>query len=216
MEACPSPVPPKSVPISPRSTNENTLTVFIPPVQQQQGCADTTKAITLSPQPLKLVVETTTDWPSVSATFFVGITGAMVALAVGAMAYLGQRNQVRAATANFRHGWQQELRALVAKFISVTARIHYELESNPDYLNNSESNDEYSQLIETHAKIELMLDRSKSYAKEISKLTARLIEAVKTHKIDQLSQLSNDLLDVVNGVLEQTWRDIRNDLRGKA
>lgn len=215
MESCSSSPPPKPVPVPPRATNENTVTVYIPPTQSQQQCAEATKAITLSPQPLKLVVDTATDWPAVSATFFVGVTGALVALAVGAMAYLGQRNQVRAATANFRHGWQLELRAQVAKFISVTARIHYELESNPDYLNSSESNGEYSQLIETHAKIELMLDRAKPYAKEISSLTARLIAAVKKHEVDQLGQLSHDLLKVVNGVLEQTWKDIRNDLHGK-
>lgn len=179
-----------------------------------QICTDGTKALTLSPQPLQLSVETSTDWPAVAATSFVGITGALVALAVGAMAYIGQRNQVRAATANFRHGWQQELRQLVAKFISVVARLHYELEANPNYLNSSESNAEYSQLIETHATIELMLDRSKPYAKQISKLTDRLIAAVKKQEIDQLAQLSEDLLEVVNGVLEQAWQDIRNDLRG--
>ena len=181
-----------------------------------QSCSDGARAITLSPQPLKLAVDTSTDWPTVAATSFVGITGALVALAVGAMAYMGQRNQVRAATANFRHGWQQELRQLVAKFISIIARLHYELEANPDYLNSSESNAEYSQLIETHATIELMLDRSKPYAKQISKLTERLISAVKKQEIDQLGQLSSDLLEVVNGVLEQTWQDIRNDLRGKS
>lgn len=208
IEPCLSPPPPKPVPMTPRATNENTVTVYIPPPQSQQQCPETTKAIMLSPQPLKLFIDTPTDWPSVS-------TGALVALAVGAMAYFGQRNQVRAATANFRHGWQQELRALTAKFISVTARIHYELESNPDYLNSSESNSEYSQLIETHAKIELMLDHSKPYATEISNLTAQMIQAVKNNEIDKLSQLSHNLLKIVNGVLEQAWKDIRNDLRGK-
>ena len=215
MENCPSPPPTRPTPTLPRATNENTVTVNLPPMTAQ-SCSDGARAITLSPQPLKLAVDTSTDWPTVAATSFVGITGALVALAVGAMAYMGQRNQVRAATANFRHGWQQELRQLVAKFISIIARLHYELEANPDYLNSSESNAEYSQLIETHATIELMLDRSKPYAKQISKLTERLISAVKKQEIDQLGQLSSDLLEVVNGVLEQTWQDIRNDLRGKS
>lgn len=215
MDTCPSLPPTRKVQVSPRATNENTLTVNLPPIAAQ-SCIDDTKAVTLSPQPLKLVVDASTDWPAVAATSFVGITGALVALAVGALAYMGQRNQVRAATASFRHGWQQELRQLTAKFISVIARLHYELEANPDYLNSSESNAEYSQLIETHAKIELMLDQSKPYSKEISKLTKRLIGAVKSQKIDQIEQLSSDLLEVVNGVLEQTWQDIKNDLRGKS
>jgi len=215
MEKCSSPLPVKSAHGQSRAANENTVTVYLPSSQSQQFCGENTKAITLSPQPLKLDVNTATDWPAVSATFFVGVTGALVALAVGGMAYLGQRSQVRAATANFRHDWQKELRGLVAKFISVAARIHYELESNPDYLSSSESNSEYSQLIETHAKIEMMLDRSKPYAKEISKISSRLIDAVKNHQVNQISLLSSDLLDVANGVLEQTWQDIRNDLRGK-
>lgn len=162
---------------SSRATNENTAIFYIPPIQPQHFCVENTKAITLTPQPLKLDIYT--------------------------------------ATADFRHDWQKELRTLVAKFISVSARIHYELESNPDYLNSSESNGEYSQLIETNAKIKLMLDRSKPYALEISNLTSQLIMAVKKHEIHDISQLSDELLKVANGVLEQAWLDIRKDLRGK-
>jgi hypothetical protein len=208
METCPSPAQPRLASTLPRATNVNSITVNLPPAPPALACVEGVKAITLSPQPLKIAIETTTDWPVVLATFFVGIS-------VATMTYMGQRTQVRAATANFRNGWQQELRQLIAKFIAVIARIHYELSANPDYLNSSESNPEYSQLIETHATIELMLDRSKPYAKEISKLTERLIDSVKTRKIDQLDPLSEDLLGVVNGVLEQTWKDIRNDLKGK-
>lgn len=74
---------------SSRATNENTAIFYIPPIQPQHFCVENTKAITLTPQPLKLDIYTATDWPAVSATFFVGITGAMVALAVGGIAYLG-------------------------------------------------------------------------------------------------------------------------------
>lgn len=200
---------------TPKATNVNTLTVNLPHYPELQNGAEGTKAFTLSPQPIQLSVESSTDWPTVMATSFVGITGAFVALAVGAMAYLGQRNQVRAATANFRHGWQIELRELIAKFIAVTSRIHYELEANPDYLNSSESNIEYSTLIETRSKIELMLDRSKSYSKDIFKRLEGLISAVKKQEIDRIFELSEELLEIGNGVLEQAWRDIRDDLKGK-
>lgn len=199
----------------PKATNVNTLTVNLPSYPTQQNSSESSKALTLSPQPIQLSVESSTDWPTVMATSFVGITGAFVALAVGAMAYLGQRNQVRAATANFRHGWQIELRELIAKFIAVTSRIHYELEANPDYLNSSKSNIEYSTLIETRSKIELMLDRSKSYSKDISRRLEGLISAVKKQEIDRIFELSEELLEIANGVLEQTWQDIRNDLKGK-
>lgn len=60
-----------------------------------------------------------------------------------------------------------------------------------------------------------MLDRSKPYALEISNLTSQLIMAVKKHEIHDISQLSDELLKVANGVLEQAWLDIRKDLRGK-
>jgi hypothetical protein len=181
---------------------------------QQQSCTESAKAITLAPQPLKISIETTTDWPAVLATTFVGISGALIALVVGALAYIGQRNQVRAATANFRHGWQVELRQSVAKFMSIIARLHYELDANPDYLNSSESNAEYSALIETHARIELMLDRSKDYSKNISRLTNDLVSKVKERKTGEIGPLGGELLTVVNGVLEQAWNDIKKDLRG--
>ena len=199
---------------TPRATNENSININLPQ-QLIPACENGTKAITLQPQPIQLAVDTSTDWPAIAATSFVGLTGALVAFAVGYMAYLGQRNHVRAAKANFRHGWQQEIKQLIAKFIAVIARIHYELGVNPDYLNSSESNQTFSDLIETHSRIELMLDRSKSYAKEISRVTGLLIEAVKERKIDNLNKLSNELLEVANGVVEQTWQDIRNDLEGK-
>lgn len=199
---------------APHAINENSININFPQQSFPAG-ENGTKAITLQPQPIKLAVDTSTDWPAIAATSFVGLTGALVAFAVGYMAYLGQRNQVRAAKANFRHGWQQEIKQLIAKFISVIARIHYESVANPDYLNSSESNQIFSDLIETHTRIEIMLDRTKSYSKEISRVTGLLIEAVNDRKIDNLNKLSNELLAVANGVVEQTWQDIRSDLEGK-
>ena len=173
------------------------------------------KAIMLHPQPIQLAVETSTDWPAITATIFSGFAGALVAFAVGWMAYIGQRNQVRAAKANFRHDWQQEIKQLIGKFISTSARINYELEGNPDYLSNSESNQIFSELMETHARIELMLDRKKPYYNDISRITGDIVNAVRAKRINDLSTLANELINVANEVIEKTWQDIRDDLEGK-
>ena len=201
-------------PLMTRTTNENNININLPQ-QLASTCGENIKAITLQPDPIKLAIDTSTDWPAIAATSFVGLTGACVAFAVGYMAYLGQRNNVRASKANFRHGWQQEIKQLIAKFIAIIARIHYETGVNANYLDAPESNQMYSDLIETHARIELMLDQSKEYSKGISIITGDLIEAVKAREIDAINKLSNELLKVANGVIEQTWQDIRNDLEGK-
>ena len=167
----PQPQLPPRLSSPPKATNENHITVNIPPQQVMQAPQGESKAIMLHPQPIQLAVETSTDWPAITATIFSGFAGALVAFAVGWMAYIGQRNQVRAAKANFRHDWQKEIKQLIGKFISTSARINYELEGNPDYLSNSESNQIFSELMETHARIELMLDRKKPYYNDISRIT---------------------------------------------
>ncbi|GAB3365021.1 MULTISPECIES: hypothetical protein [Giesbergeria] len=204
-EACPKPENQDRTNCPERNNNENIITINVP---NQKGSPEASQSITIQPQPVRLSVDTSTDWPAVIAT-------SSVAIAVGIMTYISQRNQIRASKAGFRHDWQKELRTLIAKFISLAATVRYEVGGNPDYLNSSESTELFGQLIDTHAKIELMLDRKKGYSKSISKITEDMILATRSSDINHLEALSNSLVDVANGVLEQAWQDIQDDLHGR-
>lgn len=168
-------------------------------------------AITIQPQPIKLEIETPIDW----GTIFIGLASAAVALAVGYMGYVSQRNQVRALTANFRHNWQQEIKQMLSKLVSITIQFHHKIESDPNYREKPESNNLFSELTETYARIELMLDRKKPYSTEITKTIGILFKSIEDHDTQKLSEVSTTLIDLGNSLVEQTWQDIRKDLKEK-
>ena len=65
-------VPVKKLFALPHSANENNININIP----NQSCSNDEKRLNsfvVEGQPLKLSVETSTDWPTVLATFFVGV-----------------------------------------------------------------------------------------------------------------------------------------------
>ena len=174
-----------------------------------------TSQIKIDPQPLKLSVDTATDWPTVIATMMVGVGSILTTLLVGWLSHANQRSQIRSATANFRHGWQVDLRQTTARFLSVVAKIHFEYDTNPEYSNSKEANKDYSDLIENQAMIELMLDTSKDYTPAIIGHLEKIIQMLRSRDVSGLTEQSNKLTSRVNKVLEQTWDDIRRDLGAK-
>jgi len=175
---------------------------------------DATSTILVNPQPLKLNIETSTDWPIVIATLMVGVGSVLTTLFVGWLTYVNQRNQIRSNKANFRHGWQIDLRLATAKFISITSKIHFELSEDDNYLSSSNGSKALSELLEYQVIIELMLDRSKQYTTEIIALLEAILEQLRGRRVDELTISANSLMIKVNMLLEQTWQDIRNDLDG--
>ena len=207
-------VPVKKLFALPHSANENNININIP----NQSCSNDEKRLNsfvVEGQPLKLSVETSTDWPTVLATFFVGVTGALVAFAVGYMAYRGQRYQIRAAKAQFRHDWQKEIKELIARFVSLIAVISYELQADSNYLTEKNSNKIYGDLIEVYVRIGIMLDRKQPYTKDMSRVLELLVNAVKTGRTDRLNDLSAELTTIANGVVEKTWIDINDDIEDR-
>lgn len=220
METCQSQVQPAPRPQSsnarPASENNNNITLSFPQQQLPQACGDNVKAITLQPQPIQLHVDTPTDWPSVASSLVVGMAGAFIAVKVGVMTSQGQKNQVRASTANFRHAWQQEFKQNVGKFVSAVTRLNFELIGDKKY--NESKRSEYIQIccniIECQALIDVMLDRSKSYYDEISSTSSRIVEAAKKGDITDFEDLMNKFVDIANRVVEKTWQDMRDDIEG--
>lgn len=203
------PRPIKSKVVTP--TNQNSITINTPSNADQSA---SNAIVTLNPQPIKLVVDTPTDWPTVIASGSVGVGSMVVALAVGILAARAQRKQVLAATANFRGEWQKNLREAIASYIGIAARISYEIDVDKGYLDKPESNEIYMNLIQTHASVQLLLDSSKKDHVHIDTLMGKLLAAAKRSDTRDMNQLANDLVKVASEVLEKSWQQIRRNLRG--
>lgn len=216
METCQSqaqPAPrPQSSNARPANENNNNITINLPQQQFPQACGDNVKAITLQPQPIQLHVDTPTDWPQVVASIAVGLASAFVAYKVAAISREGQRNQTRAYQAEFRKDWQKEFKELIGKFISISARIKFELDLNEGYLKSPESNQLYCDFIEYKVRIDLMLDRSDSKFNEVIRISDILVNSVEERKFDKMGSAISELIVESNKIVEKAWQDIRSDI----
>ncbi len=181
-----------------------------------EGPKGKTSHIAVAPQPLKLTVETPTDWPTVLATLLVGIGSILITSMVGWLSYSSQRSQIRSNTANFRHKWGDDLREASAQFFATVALIKFELDGNAAFISQNESNKLFSDLVTAQFKIGLMLDKKQPYTVTILNLLSETIEHLKLNKPIDLNDTLNKLHDELNAVLEKTWADIKNDLKGKS
>ncbi len=172
--------------------------------------------IIIDPQPLKLNVETSTDWPTVTATFLVGIGSILITSMVGWLSFSTQRMQIRSNIANFRNKWGEDLREASAQFFALITLIKFEIDQDPQYLSKKDSNKLFSDLITAQAKIGLMLDKKQPYTEKITDLLNRSFDYLKANKETELTTAINDLHSAMNDVLEKTWGDIKEDLRGES
>jgi len=171
------------------------------------------QALQVQPQPFRVDVETSTDWPVVLATLAVGVGSILTSLVVGWLSVVNQRTQVRSSIANFRHAWIQELREQFSRFISLSAKISYEITHDAKYLISEKSNQPFGDLMESQAHILLMLDQKKSYCGELNTIMNDMVDALRVYDQKKLSTRTQDLANRANEVLEIGWQDIKSDLR---
>lgn len=198
--------------------NSNSITLNFPShgsLCNQLSTEKTQSQILVSPQPLKLSLENSTDWPPVIATFLVGIGSVMTTLLVGWLSAMNQRSQIRSNIATFRHKWLEDLREATSDFIALATRIHNELNDNPDYWETSQSTELFSQLVRLRAKIVLMLDAKKKYADELVELMNAAIEALRNHSEERINSSVNNLTEKAKEILELAWTDIKRDLQSQ-
>lgn len=189
--------------------NENHINVSFPLQQFQQEKQGEVKAITLESQPIRIHVDAPTDWPPI-------LISAVVAVSVGLMAYFGQINQVRASRANFRHEWQQEFKQNVGRFIAAAAGINILLKQDDDCLNNDDFRLLFCDFVEYQVRIELMLDRSKSYSGQLVDRVDKFAVAVLSRNSEEVEKLLKEFIDMSNGIVEKVWQDMRGDLDGSS
>lgn len=198
--------------------NTNSITVNLPApghLCNQTMVEKSQNQILVSPQPLKIFVDNSTDWPPVIATFLVGIGSVMTTLLVGWLSAMNQRTQIRSNIATFRHKWLEELREATAEFVALMARMHNESKADPKFWELPESNELYSQAIRQHAKISLMLDAKKDYSKKLDDLMTKATEAIKSGHADKATEIVNSLIEEAREVLESAWTDIKRDLQSQ-
>lgn len=200
----------------PRAGNENVINISLPShegwVQRQPQA---TQQIQIDPQPIKLFIDSTTDWPTV----LVGAGSILTAGIVGWLTHVNQKrqaaaqeNQTKATAATFRAEWQVSLRSAIAKFLSQVALIKFELDADPGYLSKSDSNAPYSELIESQVLIGLLLDPSKRRTDRVKDLASEIISDLKSKNTTQINLKVNELADISADILEKAWQDIQKDL----
>ena len=192
----------------------NNITLTASPTLYPQAANESKSEILINPQPLKLVVDTPTDWPTVIATGLIGIGSIVTSGILARITYINQKSQIRAGTASFRQKWLEELRETTSEFLATAANIKLETLYDTDYFRSEKSNGEYSKLIRLQSKIELMLDKKQSYSQKVEDYLDAIVESLENdrHKFDEnLNKLHNIMRDI----LEKAWTDIKNDLKGK-
>ncbi|MGH2421163.1 hypothetical protein ACRCF9_11700 [Pseudomonas canadensis] len=164
-----------------------------------------TQSFTLSDnQKFVIKLESDTDWPSVIATFVVGV-------AIAWFAYNTQKSQIRSSVANFRHDWQNNLRSKIAEFMSKIYLLQAAAHENTKHSSSSEYTKLYSEILLIQATVELMLDLKKDYTKDLTRLMEDTIKIAKSDP-SELNRIVHELNLKANEVLEQAWQDIRKDL----
>lgn len=187
------------------SSKDQKITIEINNGLPQTGKTADTQAVTLvDGQKFTIKIDSDTDWPSVTATFAVGV-------AIAWFAYNTQKSQIRSSAANFRHTWQNDLRSNLAQFMSKIFLIHANIRKDPDFFSKPESDKLYSEILLVQATVELMLDSTKNYTKELTRLMEETIQTAKKTP-DKLNYVVHELNKKANEVLELAWQDIRKDL----
>lgn len=168
----------------------------------------------VDPQPLRLAVDTATDWPTVAATSLVGVGSIVTSILVAWITRVNQRSQLRASTATFRQQWMTELRIAVAEFFELVAMTKFEMEEDSGDTKTKISSANYSRIIFLQSKIGLMLDEQQPYTEKVNTLLDDIIRHLKGREYQELEKSVNSLLNEMNKVLEKAWGDIKNDLKG--
>jgi hypothetical protein len=173
-----------------------------------------TQSLMIQPAPLRLEVNTSTDWAAVGATSLVGLGSIVTAAAVAYITRANQKSQNRAHTANLRQRWQEELRNAVSEYMGLIMLgqfVSERYDENSDEFREAELNHNV-ELMKVHSKILLMLDKKQKYSSEIEDLMKACTDHHVANDIDELAACLKKLRGHFRDVLEKTWGDIKSDL----
>jgi hypothetical protein len=209
--------PAKPQPVLPRpAQNENTVTVNFQAEQPAATCAhSSTSVIELSPRPLHLEVETTTDWAIVA----IGAAGIISSVVIARYTSKIQNNQIKSNIANLRHRWIEELRDCAACFIERMTYIYNSIDDHKQYLESKESTEAFSAMVSARTKVCLMLDMQHKRNKRIVKVSEEIISCLRKHgnkaQDEEIATRGDEFENLIREALEEAWEDIKHDLLAK-
>lgn len=174
-------------------------------------------SLIVNPQPLKLEVETTTDWAIVA----VGLAGILSSVIIARYTSAIQRNQIKSNIANLRQKWLEDLRQAAVDFVEITVFIINHLNDDKDYLSTKDGNIDFGRLLAANVKLNLMLDIKHENNLIVMKLSDELISLITSHAkpkrpISEIKEETSEKLEsfqnLMRDILENAWSDIKRDL----
>lgn len=173
---------------------------------------DTQSQILVAPQPIKIEVDSPTDWVAVV------LTPLALTIAAGYFAARTNRQQMRSNTANYRHTWQLDLRNALVTYIGAVHQLNLKAALNPRFPLSDEGEALRNQLLSSQATVALMLDTKYQYAEDLNSAMSETSNAMFDVPPDIPATMVG-LQKVVSAskvALENAWQDIRRDLRHDA
>lgn len=185
------------------------------------GKEEKSAALTTVPQPLKLEVESATDW----AIVVVGVAGIFSSIIIAKYTSSIQKNQIRSNVANMRQKWLEDVRQAAVDFVEMAVLMVNHIGDDEKYLSSREGSIDFGKLLAANARLNMMLDMKHRNNKEIIKISDDLILLIGRHskpgdKLSEIRDETTEKLDtfqvMMREVLEQAWLDIKNDLQAKS
>lgn len=162
--------------------------------------------------PIKIHIDTDTDWATVSPS----IAGVIVTILVAWLTLRLQRKQTAANLSNLRQQWMSELRAVSSEYVQLLFKQSLRIEAKPDYLSSEEFLDLHESIAVVGTRFEMLLSRDDSDTKPIFDMEERIIDALHNLKegedCDFILGMLNEFKKLIRSELESAWADIKADV----
>lgn len=173
-------------------------------VSSQIGQTQTEIAVVA--KPIRIEIESPTDWPAIAAPFVLGA-------AAFYFAWANQRQQIRSSIANFRDAWLQQLRSAAVEFSAAAAELQLKSVENTDFLQTADSMPYITRLFSAQSTILLMLDSKKDPARSVEKAMKAVAGSVgEDGKRAEFAAAMRNFVATARVVLDNAWIDIKTDL----
>jgi len=165
-----------------------------------------------SDKPMKIHVDTDTDWAALSPS----IAGILVTLLVAWLTLRLQRRQTLANLSGFRQQWMAELRAVSSEYLQLLYKMALRIQVKPGFRSTDEYLELYEAMVIAGSRFEMLLSRDDNDTKIIDDQDQKIVDAIVELKEGQNCGLILDMLDqmkhLIREELESAWNDIKVDV----
>lgn len=162
--------------------------------------------------PLKLHIDTDTDWATVAPS----AAGVVVALIVAWLTVKVQRIQISANLSNIRHQWMVELRSCAAEYLQSIVTRSVKNQNDRDWLGCEADFELYRRIAVLTLQFEMLLSRDDDATRAIFELDNRMMNVVskmaRGDKAQPVIEMVNQMKDLLRLELEEAWNDVKRDV----